>query len=580
MEVTLLILGGLGIPLAVVVIIVFALRKRTDATSVGRATSVGGATSSVRRFFQYLLLFALTVASAIGAADLLGRALDAASFDGETLAQPLTFVLVGAPLAGLIAWWTRRAIRRDPLEAVADAYTVYLTLTACTSLVVAMFALQALLATALRGDFDGPAAARLVVWGALWFLHWRLARRLEKAANWTHLLLGSLIGLVTAAVGLGFLLTTSLETLLLQTPGQLSFGTGQLLAEYGATFATGALVWSRYWLGTASRLPRDEPWLVFVLPVGVGGGLLTGLVAASILLWQGLVWLLGDPFNMSAQLHFADSPRATAVAVIGLLIWWYHGAVLAESTDSRSEVRRVYEYLVAAIGLLASAAGVGMVIVAVIEALTPGLDLGVSVTNTLLGAVTLLVVNVPLWSLFWARIQRARATDPVAETTSPTRRIYLVLLFGVVGVAAVVALIVAVYVLLENVFEGTVSGETVRSMRYALGVLVSSAAVSAYHWAVSRQDRSFAVPGHPTGPRSVMLVGAAAPGLVESLSKTVEGARVELLVRADPVPPWSEDELLAVLMDHSGQDLLVIAGEPLGVMVLNRTNSHSHSQTR
>ena len=75
MEVSLLILGGLGIPLAVVVIIVIALRKRVDAAGVRGATSVGGATSSVRRFFQYLLLFALTVVATIGAADLLGRAL-------------------------------------------------------------------------------------------------------------------------------------------------------------------------------------------------------------------------------------------------------------------------------------------------------------------------------------------------------------------------------------------------------------------------------------------------------------------------------------------------------------------------
>ena len=561
---SLLILVALGIPIAVVVIIVFAIRKRGDATAAE------GGTSSVRRFFQYLLLFALTVVAAIGIADLLGRAFGAEVYDGESLAQSLSFALVGLPLAVLIAWWTRRSIRQDPREAAASAFNIYLTLAAWTSLIVAMVALQAFISAALQGDFDALSLALLIVWGALWILHWSLLLRLGEARNWPHLLVGSLIGLGTAAVALGLLLSTSLEIFLIENPSELTFGTGGLLAGYAATLFTGVLVWARYWPTAAARLSRTTPWLVFVLPVAVGGGLLTALVSASILLWQVLVWLLGDPFNVSPQQHFKDSPLAFAFTVVGVLLWWYHGAILAETREHRTEVRRVYEYIVSAIALLASAAGVGMVIVAVIEAFTPGLDLGVSVTNTLLGALTLLVVNVPLWLLFWGRIQQSVSAEPITETVSPTRRIYLVLLFGIVGVAAVVALIVAVVVLLEDVFEGTTSGETVRSMRYALGVLVTAAAVSAYHWSIHREDRNVALPQKSTGPRSVVLVGAPAPGLERSLAHA-SGALVELLARADgTAPEWSEEALLITLRDHPGEDLLLIAGEDMQVIVLDR----------
>lgn len=560
----LLILVALAIPAAVVVMIVFVLRKRGDATGPG------GGTSSVRRFFQYLLLFALTVVAAIGITDLLGRAFGAHDPGDETLAQSLSFTLVGAPLAILIAWWTHRSIRNDPREAAAAAYSFYLTLTAWTSLIVAMVALQGFTATALQGEFDGPSLAMLIVWGALWVVHWALLRRLGETRNWPHLLIGSLIGLGTAAVGLGFLLSTSLEVLLLASPAQLRWGTGGLLAGYAATLFIGALVWIRYWPTAAARLPRTTLWLVFVLPIGVGGGLLTALVSASVLLWQVLVWVIGDRFEMSAQGHFADSPLAFAFTVVGLLLWWYYGTVLAETRHHRTEVRRVYEYLVSAIGLLASAAGVGMVIVAVIEAFTPGLDLGVSVTNTLLGALTLLLVGVPVWLLFWGRIQRARSDDPAEEVESPTRRIYLVLLFGIVGVAAVVALIVAVFFFLEDVFEGTASGETVRSMRYALGVLVSAAAVSAYHWLVHVEDRRIVLPERSLGPRSVLFVGAPAPDLERSLSRAT-GARVKLLIMADGAAPgWSQDALLAALKDHPGEDLLVLARDDLEVVVLDR----------
>lgn len=555
------------IPVGLVVVIVLAVRKRGQAP----AADPGSGTRAVRRFFQYLLLFALVVVSAIGLADLLGLLMGSDLPGDDVLALPLSFVLVGIPLAGLIAWWTRRAMRQDPQEEAATGYALYLTLTALTALIVAMVSLQALLSGVLRGQFDGGALASLLVWGGLWALHWALARNLGDARGWPHLLLGSLIGLGTLVVSTAFLVGASLESLLLDGSGQLVVGTDRQLAEFGATFATAALVWVRYWPGAAARLPRSTAWLVYVLPIGVGGGLLTALVSASILLWDGLVWLLGDTFGLSAQQHFTDAPHAFAFAVVGLLAWWYHRGIITGMREDRSEVRRVYEYLVAAISLVAAAAGVVMVIVALIESFTPGLDLGVSVVNTVLGAVTLLAVNVPLWWLFWSRIQRARAGDPVPETTSPSRRIYLVLLFGIVGVAAVGALLVVVFVLLQDVIDSTASAETLRSMRYALGVLFTAAAVSAYHGAIFREDRLVALPGRPVGPRSVLLVGAPAPGLDKAISEAT-GARVELLPRADgTAPPWSQERLLALLSGHPGEDLLVIAGADPDVIVLDRT---------
>lgn len=554
----------LAIPVALVLVIIIAVRRR------GQVTSPGTGTRGVRRFFQYLLLFALTVVAAIGVSDLLGRLLGSAVPEGDTLALPLSFTLVGLPLACALAWWTRRAIRQDPEEGTSFGHGVYLTLATLTALVVAMLALQELLSAALLADFDGDALARSVVWGGLWLLHWMLARGLGEDRGWPHLLLGSLIGLGTAAISLGLLLGTSLAALLLEGSGQLFLGTGRPLAHLGASFAVGALVWVRYWPTAAARLPRTTWWLVYVLPIGVGGGLLTALVAASLLLWQVLVWLVGDPFSPVAQQHFADSPRAFAFTVAGLLVWWYHGAVLGETKESRTEVRRVYEYLVSAIALLASAAGVGMVMVAVIESLTPGLDLGISVMNTLLGAVTLLVVNVPVWWLFWGRIQRARTSDPASESASPTRRTYLVLLFGIAGVAAVVALLVVVFVLLTDVFAGAASAETFRSMRYAIGVLLTAAAVSAYHGAVFREDRLVALPDVSAGPRSALLVGAPAPEFGRALAHAT-GVRVEILVRADgAAPPWSKESVMAAFDAHPNEDLLLIAGDDLEVIVLDR----------
>lgn len=97
----------LAIPAGLVVLIVLAVRSR------GQTTNTETGTRGVRRFFQYLLLFALVVVAAIGVSDLLGRLFGADAFD-DSLALPLAFALVGVPLACLIAWWTRRTMHQDP----------------------------------------------------------------------------------------------------------------------------------------------------------------------------------------------------------------------------------------------------------------------------------------------------------------------------------------------------------------------------------------------------------------------------------------------------------------------------------
>jgi len=546
-------LFSLAIPVAFVALVVWALRRRGPAAP-------GAEARGVRRFFQYLVLLALVVVAAIGLSDLLARALGSTPGydDRADLARSLAFVLVAVPLGALLGRWTARTHRVDAEERGSAMYALYVAGTALITLAVAMFALSDVLAIALgAARFDGGAVGRLVVFGAAWWFHWWLGRRtlnVEQAAP--HLLLGSLIGLGTVLAGFVAAVAQALRLLAFD---QAFLGGGDMLGRAAALFVTGALVWGWYWNRGAARLPRGVLWLVYVLPLGVGGGLLTALVGASIALWQLLVWFAGDRFGATAAEHFDSTPTAAAVAVGGLLVWWYHRTVLGRQPE-RTEVQRVHEYLVSGIGLLAAASGVGMVVVAAIEAFTPGLDLGMSVVNTLLGAVTLLLVGVPVWWVFWGRIRRATRAEPAPEVASPTRRTYLVLLFGLAGVAAVIALIVVVFMLLRDVLAGSVSGETIRSMRYGLGVLLATAAVSGYHGAVYRQDRGVATPARTEGPRSVLLVGG--PGRdVEREVERRTGANVQVWARLDGAGvAWSVEDLVSRLLTHPGEDVLVLAG--------------------
>src|SRR5690606_4252626 len=97
------------------------------------------------------------------------------------------------------------------------------------------------------------------------------------------------------------------------------------------------------------------------------------------------------------------------------------------------------------------------------------------------------------------------AADPEGELASPTRRVFLFILFGLVGLVAVITLLVGVFILLEDMLDGRLSAETIRSMRFALGLLATSGAVAWYHWSVYRDDREAAPADERRFPGFVLL---------------------------------------------------------------------------
>jgi hypothetical protein len=174
----------------------------------------------------------------------------------------------------------------------------------------------------------------------------------------------------------------------------------------------------------------DTLWLAYVLIAGVGGTLVIAITSLSISLYQVLVWFVGEPTSQNAGEHFASIPQSLATAFAGFLFWWYHKSLLPNESE-RTDVQRTYEYLVSAISLIASAIGISIVIVALIESLTSQVQLaGAGAINTLLGAGTVIVVAGPVWWHFWSRIQsiaRVNLTlNSVPRSDESTYSCYLV----------------------------------------------------------------------------------------------------------------------------------------------------------
>ena len=557
--------------------------------------------TGIRRFFQYLLLAGLLFASASGVTGLLGRLLDREAVlveDEGALALQLTFTLVALPLWLALARWTWRRLHSVPHETSSAGWALYLTAVGLVSLVVAMTGWHAALSALLVPGPDrlGPALAQAVVWSLVWGAHHAWAPRITPHAHLRPLhLIGSLIGLGTATTGLVRLVSSSLRIVLDLDAGSMVDTTTPRLVDGGIVLAVGAAVWVAYWVRRAVRDERDAAWLALVLLVGVGGGLVATIAAVSLAAYSVLVWLVGDPASEEAAVHFGSLPGQLATALVGLVVWWYHRTLLgADRAPERTEVRRVYEYLLAAIGLLAAGSGLVMIVVTIVEVAAGRADVlvGAGAVNALLGALVLLAVGLPVWWRHWSRAQRARSEHPAAEVVSGTRRVYLLVLFGLMGVIAVVIVMTIVYLVLVDALAGEMGVETLRRVRFALGILVTTALLAGYHWTVFRGDRdetaalvrAGALPGPgappvggtasapapapapaPMRPRRVLLVGAA---IADALGLRSAQVDIELAPRTDvAVPPVSVGDLRELLARHPEGDLLVLE-EPDGVRVV------------
>jgi Domain of unknown function (DUF5671) len=530
-------------------------------------TTDDGDERSLRRLLQYLFLLVALVSAASGVTRLVTAALPAGDrFVGPApadVALGLSLTIVAVPL-WLILWRAvRRRLARDADERSSTAWAVYVAVAATVTLVVALVNVIRVGTGVVTADTVAPGAvAAAVVWGPVWGLHaWFLERSpLAPAGPRRHLvaLAGSAVGLVTLATG---------------AVGVLSFGTGQAyraiagaaLIEGWSTEAVrgslvsatlGALVWWYHWLRHAITARRDTPWHLYVLLVGVLGGLLAATVSAGVTLYALLEWVISDP-GTTAAIQFAATPRAVAVTAVGIWVWRYHATVLRLAGRERSEPDRAYEHLVAAVGLVTATSGVTIALAALIEALAPAPLAGDGVRggDAVALALTLLLVGTPLWALFWRRLQNRVRTGPPVERRSPSRRTYVLVMFGVSGLTAAISAVATLFVVFRDLLEGRLAATVVNDMRFAIALVVAAGAVSAYHWAVRQEDRA-AAPAQPPR-RHVLLVSADGEETAAVLERRT-GARVRTLHRLDvDAATVDTDAVTAVIMDSRHARLLV-----------------------
>ena len=561
-----------AIPLFIMIgIVVFALRKFSHRTQPVDSTE-----QPVRLFFQYALAFGLFIIFTVGIAGLLSRILDTANIvnaDQSSLASNLAFVVVGGPLLAGIIIWLRKSISQNPSDGHGPVPTLFATLAATISLLVFMTSAIAALHNLINADqFAGVSAAKAIVWGSAWLIVLKISNSVIPKNDFRiQYFVGSAITALASLIALIQVLSGIFSALLLQKmflvyqPLLLVSPVNPLEIGLGTLAISGAL-WFYYWIRNANTIKSDTLWLGYVLIAGVGGSLILAITSLSVSLYQVLVWFFGEPYNQKIAEHFAGIPLSLAVASAGLIFWWYHKSLLPTNSE-RNDIQRTYEYLMAAISLIASAIGISIVIVALIEASTSQAILaGSSAINTLLGAATVIAVAGPIWWHFWNRIQKVAKSSPESEHGSPIRRIYLFLLFGVGGVVAIISLITIVYQIFNSLLGSGLGANTLNEMRSAIGILASTGIVAAYHWEIYRHEKDVEVFKAPV-IANILIVGPKNLDLIQTIAQTT-GARVSYLQSANSDElTWPVENVVELVNQNKGQDLLIFL-ESAGVKVI------------
>ena len=493
---------------------------------------------SVVRLIRLTLLLGAVVLVAEGLAqgigDLLRRADDLPG-DPATLARALAFTIVGVPTLVGISWWTRRQLRTEADERTSAGWLAFVTITALLAAVLMTMAWYQVLRAVLGApEIDHRSIGAAATWTAVWVVAWRLWSdgRTDATDPDLHLVCGSALGTVLLAVGVGGLVdvgTRRLYESLLSSSDRIDVVAS--LRDPLALASIGGALWAWYWLMHMARGRRTTAWHGHVLLLGVLGSLITLVVGSAVAVHAALQWWLGNPTADEARVHFDVVPGAAGAIAVGALGWGYHRAVLGRRDRSRrSEIDRMYEYLAASVGLVATLVGITVGIASLIAVLVrPD---GRPVANAFVLAGTLIVVGLPIWAVYWRGIQRR--VDH-AERISPSRRTSLVLLFGASAVTALISMVVLLFIVFEGLTRGNETSPTLYRVRVPLGLVLALGSVAGYHGIVARRDRRAiaierAQRGDTLPPSTVRDVVIVAPNADECAAALRSAGRVRVQV--------------------------------------------------
>ena len=555
----------------------------------------------VKRLYFYVGTFVYMMVAGVGVT-LVGRYILNELFGPPVLTRDVTPLAIGVSLALIWTpvwawhrWRVQRFLEEEPAErrSLLRKFYIYVTL-GVTAGLVTQASVEVLRWLLDAKPFGGYAVAALVVWLGVWAYHW-LTENAEgqpteetRTVRRLYIYIASIWSLTMLAVGLAFatyfVFRDAYEGLFdvpVLLRGEEPFW-GDFMKNALAVALVGAGLWAWHWLYVARRDVESTLRQWYLYAYAVLGGVITMLAATGIIVYWVLVWLIGVPGEESAVAHFRFLPGTLSPLLVGLILWLYHWSVVQwerAAVGELSAARRIYGYVMAALG-------VGTLAAAVIVLVSTVIAIGItSAREVLVGPdwwrnrialfLTFALLGGPVWSYYWFSMQRWAAHGGPEERASLPRR---VLVWGSLGIGSLAILgniSYLLFIFLDAVLEDTLSLTLLRDGKWSIGAVTAAGLFVPYYWLILREDRLAVgeAVAPPTVPRKTVtvLIGEGGGPFVRSLEGVLEG-RVRILHRTDPdagLPELADgglEELEKRIREAAGNQVLLVA-DATGVQV-------------
>ncbi len=520
---------------------------------------------SVRRFIVFLLLFILVTVAAIGLAGLFERVVDAGVLliDGDTsgLATWLAFTLIAGPLAAVLWWvmWRGLAVR---VERDSTLWGLYLAGMSTLAMILGVGFLLTTFSTLVSGSWDPQAFASGVVWAGVAAWHQWMAHHPTKSP--TRLaagarILGYAFGIVVATLASVQLISALIDLAITPSSGAVGYRWWTPILQSAVWALGGVIVWWLHWvLDRGARLRTGFASVMLALVTGLWavGLTLTG-IATALYVGLRLAFERTDPIGVILD------PLGTAVAgaSVGAVIWAYYRSQLRTAAPAARLGARLVS---AGVALGAAASGIGIVVNSILAAIVAPLAESDS-RSLLFAGLSALLVGGPAWWLIWNPL--APVTVDLARETG--RRVYIIAVFGISALVAIVTLLIIGYQVFDFVLGGGFGGSLLDRVRASLGLLIATGLVAAYHFSVWQSDRAL-LPAESARPqtigRVVLVTGANHEAAVRAI-KDATGAAVTVWTRTDETTAVTPAKLAAALEGVTGSRVLVVVNAK-GVQVI------------
>lgn len=427
------------------------------------------------------LLFVTMLVLAFGVTTSVDEVLWSGRSDNRALARSLAMVALGAPGFAVALTVAVRLLERDPAAPPGGPWRVYTVVASAASLIGLMVGAGGMLESTIRAtSIDAHDVAILLVWGALWVIHWRWLLRRFKPRGDLHMAVLTTVALVPLALGQIGILHVALTRVFDALGDRATIDVRAESAVWGAMFLVGAAAWIALWLRRYESARRTDAWHVVVVLVGVAVGFCGWLASVARLGWLVAVWTVGARAGQPAVVHFERASTWIAVGLTGGVAFLYHRGLLGQVPE-RNEPVRVAEHLVLFAAL--TAATIGVVALVSGSANPDGFDI-----NTALAGLVTVCAGGAVATRLLASMRALGQTDAgPLERNSVVRRAYHLAVLGTGVAVALFAGIDALQGIFEDLLDGDASARTFLLRRGELATVATVVPILWLHQMARRQ---------------------------------------------------------------------------------------------